>query len=94
VDDAGLGLKVGDLEAGAVDAEVGDARRLRGEEGHDDGLSCACEGFRSGSVVVVGDVAQRVEEDPGGRAGVAGGGGGHRARHGGGLGGNSVDHGR
>ena len=80
VDHAGLGGNgiAGDLEPGtAVEAEVGDARRVGAEEGEGDGLPRARQSLRSGGgVVEVGDVADGVEEDPRARAGAAG-------RHGG-----------
>ena len=58
-----LGSCVGEVEAGAVDAEVGDKWRARGAEGHLDAQAGARGALGRGGVDEVGDVAPPVEED-------------------------------
>lgn len=78
-DDAGPAGEVGLLEAGAVDAHVGDAERVGDADGDMDGVAGARGGLGGAGVGPVGDVPQRLEEDPGGGRG---GGGGARERRG------------
>ena len=61
--------EVGVGEAWAVDADVGEAQRVGGADGDPEGVARAGGGLRGGGVGVVGDVPQRLEEEPGGRRG-------------------------
>ena len=58
-----LGSCVGEVEAGAVDAEVGDMWRAGGAEGHLNAQAGARGTLSRGGVDEVGDVAPPVEED-------------------------------
>lgn len=73
-DDEGLDGEALGLHGGAVDAEVGDARRRGGEEGDADLAAAAVaggeEGVGGGGVGVVGDVGRAVEEHPAAAAGI------------------------
>ena len=64
-DDGRPAVEVGVLEAGAVDADVGDAQRVGEADGDPDGVARAGGGIRGGGVGVVGDIRQRFEKDPG-----------------------------
>lgn len=73
-DDEGLDGEALGLHGGAVDAEVGDARRRGGEEGDADLAAAAVaggeEGVGGGGIGVVGDVGRAVEEHPAAAAGI------------------------
>lgn len=68
-DDGGPVGEVGVGEAGAVDADVGEAQRVGGADGDPDGVARAGGGLRGGGVRVVGDVPQRLQQEPGGGRG-------------------------
>jgi len=59
-DDPGLR---GEIGVGAEDAELGEGRRLGGEEGDLDAVPLACGGGGGGPVRAVGDVAPNAEKD-------------------------------
>ena len=53
----------GEIGVGAEDAELGEGRRLGGEEGDLDAVPLACGGGGGGPVRAVGDVAPYAEKD-------------------------------
>lgn len=63
-DDLGLPGEAAGLLAAAVDAEVGDARRVRGEDGDLDLLVVPGQAGCGGGVAAVGEVGVEVEEGP------------------------------
>ena len=67
--DLGLHREVLAVEPGAVDAEVGDGRRVGQAEGELEGVAGAGNGFGGGGVLADGEVGLLVEENPGGVAG-------------------------
>ena len=69
-DDAGLrGANIFYADRGAVDAEVGDDRRVREKEGHPDDVAGPRPGFRGGGVLAVVVAGILLEDNPGGIAG-------------------------
>lgn len=82
-DDLGRGAE--EVEARAVDAEVGEERRACGAEGDLDGEACAGCGLGGGGVGEVADVAPYVDENPvrrrGGAVGIGKWRGNQRRRH-------------
>lgn len=67
-DDARLIGVVGMCEARAVDAGVGEGRRVREADRELDGVAFARLSSGRGEVVAVGEVNPCLEEDPGGEA--------------------------
>jgi hypothetical protein len=77
--DERLVQEVGHAHARAVDAQVGDGRRVGEPEGHAQDLARARGRLGARPVLVIGDVGCRVEDDPaGGRPGAPPGGVGGR----------------